>query len=487
MGKKYIVLVLICMVSLAKPQMVLAASTTVVINEVQTHSAQSNANEFIEILNIGNVPVRVTDWTLTYLTASGASASLLLELEGALSPGGSALLARSGYLPEADGHFEKGLSESGGHVLLTDATGQEVDRLGWGTATAPESAASPLPLAQQSLQRRPDSLDTDNNAIDFVALTPTPQGGGLQTAPEEPGPTGSCEGIHLSEIVANPAGSDADGGEFVELYNENSFAQSLQNCQLITDKATISLKDQLPLAPHEYRTLSLQDKLLNGSGMVAFVTSTGELERTSYPKLGEDQAWILLDGQWVLSSLSTPGSANVLKVPSPDEAAIPETSITPSCPDGKYRNPDTNRCKTLEDESEPTACKAGQERSAETHRCRAIASAASATSPTTCQSGYERNTATNRCRKVTPPATAKTCPAGQERNPDTNRCRKISAAAPTVNPEPPAGSTGNRLSLGLLTSAGVAALGYAGYEYRTDLHNWFDRCRNRFMPSTSSK
>jgi hypothetical protein len=67
------------------------------------------------------------------------------------------------------------------------------------------------------------------------------------------------------------------------------------------------------------------------------------------------------------------------------------------CEPGKYRNPETGRCRSVETADVLTPCKEGQYRSPETNRCRSVASAASTPAP--CQPNQERNPETNRCRK----------------------------------------------------------------------------------------
>lgn len=42
--------------------------------------------------------------------------------------------------------------------------------------------------------------------------------------------------VFINEIVANPAGADTNGGEFVELYNGGSQSVSLEGCLISTDK-----------------------------------------------------------------------------------------------------------------------------------------------------------------------------------------------------------------------------------------------------------
>jgi hypothetical protein len=86
-----------------------------------------------------------------------------------------------------------------------------------------------------------------------------------------------------------------------------------------------------------------------------------------------------------------------------DEAAEnkeePEQKQYADCGEGRYRNPETNRCKKVETEAAKTL--------------------------TPCAVGYERNPETNRCKKVAVASGLVPCAEGYERNPETNRCRKV--------------------------------------------------------------
>lgn len=112
----------------------------------------------------------------------------------------------------------------------------------------------------------------------------------------------------------------------------------------------------------------------------------------------------------------------------------PEPVVLKPCPAGQYRNPETNRCRTIEDAVNAlAACDEGYERNPVTNRCRKIPV------PTVlppCDEGYERNPLTNRCRKIQASSTSSLvpCKEGQERNPLTNRCRSIASAVAELLP-----------------------------------------------------
>lgn len=312
---------------------------------------------------------------------------------------------------------------------------------------------------------------------EWLPAGPTP--GVVNQAPELEVPPVTCDldTVFLSEILSNPAGLEADGGEFIELFNAGAEPVSLENCSLSTDKlSSYSFSADDKLEPGGYLVVPLTDKLLNGNGQVALLTSVDEI--VEYPSLGDDIAYALIDGQWQITSVPTPGAANL---PSPAEPETADEEGPAPCPPGKYRNPETNRCRNIETAAANlTPCRAGQERNPETNRCRTIATATASLTP--CREGYERNPETNRCRKVTAANTELApCDEGYERNPETNRCRRITAVAGASTAPPDTDSSAAPLNNGIFILAAVFAIGYGAFEYRHDLANRLSGLRARFQ------
>lgn len=158
------------------------------------------------------------------------------------------------------------------------------------------------------------------------------------------------------------------------------------------------------------------------------------------------------------------------------------------CPEGKYLNPETGRCRTVEEAVNAlAACAEGQERNPLTNRCRKIETAS--TSLTPCGEGQERNPLTNRCRSIASAvAELLPCDEGYERNPATNRCRKVLGASSGTSssydkPVNPVGETkATESPWGWVTAGmvGLAALGYAAYEWRSELAKAGAKFASRF-------
>ncbi len=188
-----------------------------------------------------------------------------------------------------------------------------------------------------------------------------------------------------------------------------------------------------------------------------------------------NQSWALNDQtaswQWGIPS---PFGENIFHEPAP------EVVVTlADCPAGKYRNPETNRCRSIEEAvSELASCEEGKERNPLTNRCRSIITTAAANlSP--CEAGQERNPLTNRCRQVLAASQSLApCDEGQERSRETNRCRKVVAGASNnlasvEDVKSPSKATSPPWLL--IGAALLFALGYAIYEWRQEILRIFRR------------
>lgn len=164
-------------------------------------------------------------------------------------------------------------------------------------------------------------------------------------------------------------------------------------------------------------------------------------------------------GAWQWTSTPMPFSDNII------------TQVAQTCAEDQYFNPDTNRCRSLEDTlTALTPCQTGYERNAETNRCRKIAD--TLTSLTPCKAGQIRNPATNRCKSDADVASGLTpCQDGYERNPATNRCRKTGVAgASSAYPVEPYQEVGRSSAMyWAIGGIAAAAVGYGVWEWRQEL------------------
>ena len=503
------IIILVTLMSLAGVHPVIAESPPVLITEVQTGFIDVNGSEFplqefIELTNTSAQPVNLTGWKLEYLSAandgSGAPTQVIDTLNGQISNGGHGIWEHDGYFPIApDGIFGVGdastsgfLAKSGGHVRLMNGTSM-VDCVSWGSAVAISGCdkVSAVATAGYTIQRQSgNNTYIKSNGVSNIKPA-SPQGNNVYAVPTDPPvvlppvnppntPGNNCEGVQLSEILANPAGDDGQG-EYIELYNPANSDQTLYGCSLqLSNGKQYIFKSADVLTAHQYRafpyaTTALQ--LSNSGASVTLTTASGQITVT-YPAVGDDEAWALIGGIWSVTNRPTPSLTNL---PSTEEATNNESMaslVTQSepCPAGKYRNPTTNRCRNISllDEAS-TACTVGQERNPSTGRCRKIATASTQAA---CQPNQERNPDTGRCRKIETANTQKPCETGQERNAETGRCRKVQAA--TGGKVLGATSISKKTYHYILVATILGCVAaYGAYEYRHGFLNLLSKFKRR--------
>lgn len=300
--------------------------------------------------------------------------------------------------------------------------------------------------------------------------------------------------LRIVEVVARhaecaPNDLSAVCGDYVKLQNVSAAPIDTSLYRLRSDSGTSESGTAFSLngllEPGAYLTVSLRDdgdklSLTDSGGYVWLEDIAGIVQyydetMVQYPsassmtKIGWAWAQDAMDGVWKWTSTPRPDAENVITVP----AEVATVTTGPSvCPAGKYRNPETNRCRSLEEAVNTlTQCEEGKERNPITNRCRSVASVAAAVLAS-CDEGKERNPATNRCRAVTSASTSAfvPCQAGYDRNPATNRCRKVIEAV-TNNAASTQVETAENSSFqtALLIVAGAGAVSYGIYEWRTEL------------------
>ena len=177
-------------------------------------------------------------------------------------------------------------------------------------------------------------------------------------------------------------------------------------------------------------------------GIFLLDSENSQIQSVEFEPLKAESSWAFFEEGWKQTFEITPNEENVFLIKLPEEEKkcaegyflnpesgrckkLEEPKVQAECAAGYFRNPETGRCKKVEVEDLPTPCASGYYRNPETGRCRKIASLAS-TTLTPCKEGYYRHPETNRCRKIASETEELTpCKEGYERNPETNRCRKI--------------------------------------------------------------
>jgi len=360
--------------------------TNIIISEIQTGGASDATEEFVELYNPNDVAVDISSWQLQYRAASGtssqtwaASSTKVTIAATVIQPHARVVLVHT--LANIAGAISMtgGFSGTGGEIRLIQPglTTIVQDFVGYGTAADSETLPALAPTAGNSIKRKIDMtgapIDTNNNAADFIAncgnsspgvddTSPLPYASGCAeipppeppatTDPEPPATTPPADDsnsdnaqnepdqtethptylpIKITELLPDPASPYQDNSdEFIELYNPNDTAVTLQNYRLQTGndyRYSFTLGDT-PLGPHMYLAIpSAVSKLSlanSGSG-VRLLDPSGNVadEVASYGTAKQGQSWMLDGAGWHWSLSPTPNEANILTVIEPKIAPTP--------------------------------------------------------------------------------------------------------------------------------------------------------------------
>ncbi len=489
----------LCQAYFPIPTVKAVGSQNIVIAQIYPGATGIATQEFVEIYNNSASPVDITGWCAYYassnnsvttkpgcLSAPDSSTKLWLRA------GGYALFVSNEYKTAhevtADVSFAGGMSADGGHVRLFDASGTEIDRLGWGTASNPETIASAAPSNTKSLQRKTIQTgyqDTDNNNNDFVQVMPVlhasdvyevvtvidlcPNIDGVQSVM----PVGyladesnncqpdSC--LNLPGLqVSVPDYYDADtNGICIEhdecdnvagvqsVIPEDMFRSNDNDCAW--DIKLIVITEILPNAfdadiGNEFIEVYNPTNQTVDLSLYSVATGIDSDKTYGFPigatiAPGEYRAFS--DSVMKFTLINT---SSRVKLSAIDGSIVGDTNIYTSPGDGEswalidnvwqYTNQPTpgapNKPSLVEEvivdstDGNPSPCSVGKYRNPLTNRCRNIVSDAAVLS--TCDTDQYRNPETGRCRKITT-TTVTPCKDGQYRSEETNRCRNISSAS----------------------------------------------------------
>ena len=304
---------------------------------------------------------------------------------------------------------------------------------------------------------------------------------GLYALPSAP------TGLRVAEIypyasACDPLDTNVLCGDYIKLVNDSALPIDLSSYTLRTDSSSSARTSANAFDLSSYGTLS--------SGGYVLISQTDAGGRLSLTNSGGyvwiEDAWGMVQfpetmtryesadsslqgygyardesGNWRWTSTPMPGGVNVITPPPSHE-----------CPEGKYLNPETNRCHSLEDTLSVLApCDEGSERNPTTNRCRKATTVNSVQTP--CKEGQVRNPETNRCRSIASEvADLIPCNDGYERNPATNRCRKVAVAgSETVKypVEPYKQGGASMATWWVMGGIGTLALGYGVWEWREEI------------------
>lgn len=474
--------------------------------------------------------------TIGCIVPTNSNIRLILPANSNLIVASNELLAKQPLGYYVDLNFAGGSlsgSATGGTIRLVDNNGAEIDKVGYGQSANPETTPAlftPNNVDNKSIQRIGTVIkqDSDNNLLDFTQLPITSYKQGslyeqiiqVDVCPNIPGldvvpPIGYIQDIDgncyedvcdniaslqktvpaglykdvidcfvieikITEMLPNTEGSDT-GKEYIELYNPTSHDTNLSGYYLQIGPSfskNYPLPDTVVAAGSYVYITDTQSgvTLPNSTASIKLYATSGQQidETESYDSPTDDFAWALFADSWRYTNRPTPGSENVELVPGMGSGE--DDGLTP-CAAGKYRHPETNRCRNIETDEGLKPCAIDQIRNPLTNRCRSIFASDSGLTP--CKPGQTRNPETNRCRSATATAaTLKPCAANQVRSAETNRCRKKveanSQKVVDVESQQLAGHSGWFVA----GSAGVGLVGYGVAEWRSEIGSGIRRLRS---------
>ncbi len=508
-----------------------------------TGAAGDASSEFVSLYNNSNTRIEVTNWQvmsntniLASFTPSSANTKIYFEPYSFTTiasstyklPNGSSYIPS--VLPSFSGNKIVGSSASGVSLRLVDANSVDVDSVNWTT----DGASNMQILQRKTINLSPLTLQDADNYSDFdkvpqataqipsatllteetVVVDVCPNIPGLDTIPpvgymqdtdgncyedvcdnvaglQKVLPNGyyqdgiDCAVVQLkiTELLPNVSGSDT-GKEFVEIYNPTSHSVDLGGyiLQLSPSYSNNFVLPSFLLSPGNYAVFSDTQTLMtmpNTSASVKLLTPDGHevYETDSYSDPKDDQSWALFDDGWQYTNQPTAQAINAVSLVAGMGSGDSEELA--ACPAGKFRNPETNRCKNIESDDGLKPCAPDQIRNPETNRCRSIFASDSGLTP--CKPGQTRNPETNRCRSnASAASTLKPCATNQERNPETKRCRKKTTSQ-TATVEVKDVESKMQADRGGWLLAGTAGIGLASYgvaEWREEIVRSLRRFRS---------
>jgi uncharacterized protein len=165
-----------------------AASTTLVVNEVDYDQAGTDTAEFLEIRNDASTPVNLDTYAVRFVNGANNAIYLNADLPNVdLAPGGHYVVCGDQVtvpacnldVGAATDLIQNGAPDAAAIVqgdTVVDAVSYEGRVPGYteGPGTAPTDTAAVPPAGPESISRVPEGCDTDDNALDFQRVPATP-------------------------------------------------------------------------------------------------------------------------------------------------------------------------------------------------------------------------------------------------------------------------------------------------------------------------
>ena len=429
--------------SIADADVVASANTVAIhaINPGYNTDAGSNAGELIEMIKLVDETVSLDGLKIIYTakpSSSGATgkSTVLYEFPTGAKMVGDVILLRYSGSPEkeADLTYDTTLAMYGSlSLVVNDEMINSVCWLG-GADCLPNFSTTVKSRMYTTIVRGETGEYYHTNepellydpAVSGLYLPPENEVGdsqiesGSSSSSANSDPSDSpCNGLIFSEILSYYADEPAE--QFIEIQNSSNHEITLGGCavryknknysfadfgganiSLVSDSFFVFRPDpvfRLTKNPTTENLLEIVDR--NNTVVASLSYPHGQKKSASYALIG-----VNADGsqEWQTTFHPTPGEPNIPQEfkTCPAGKVINETtgncvnatklsSLLKDCGEGKYRNPETGRCKSYNTSDDEKPCKEGYERNPETNRCRKIKDNNGADYPLVPVTGVEEN------------------------------------------------------------------------------------------------
>jgi len=288
----------------------------VVVNEIAWMGTETSANdEWIELYNNSDNDIDLEGWLL-----KADDEKPLINLTGSIKAKDFYLLERTGdeAVPgiPADLIYTGALENSGETLQLYDNSENLIDSVNCSDEWSAGDNATKQTMERKGLQewqtsQSPGGTPKAKNSAIMAVDSP-------QSAAEDNPQQTYPSGIIINEVLPSPEGPDAEN-EWIELYNQNSFAVDLAGWE-ITDTIGATKSYTFPentiIQPKDYLVLlrPVSKIVLNNTadGLKLSQPDKNTLDSLTYEKAPQGESFNKTGQGWAWSNAPSPGEENII-------------------------------------------------------------------------------------------------------------------------------------------------------------------------------
>lgn len=287
-----------------------SVSQDIILSEILARPRDSD-EEFIELYNKGDGDVDITNWSLQ----DGAGKKFTVTTE---SVGATTIKGKS-FLVVAQSVSKLYLNNDGDSVTLFASDGTQHDSTTFPSSEEGQSWAflnSQWQWTTSVTKGTANKLTTPEDDTKKAEEGKTTASGETSSS-EKKETKETSNDIHLSELLPDPAGSDATD-EWIAIENTGTASINLSNWQL-TDEEEYFTFGSVTLAPHEELVVEISESHINlnndGDSIFLIDPFATIMEGVEYTDAVEGASWARFETGWEWTTTPTPGEANVLTRP----------------------------------------------------------------------------------------------------------------------------------------------------------------------------